>query len=237
MLVRNTPEDQPRREFCGLVADIGDRDDFPKRRPRQRTDCEEPSRRRSLPIDDRAVRTNVDADAKWIDAREALVEKAEEQTIGRLHRVFDDARAVDDSSDIHALDTGLAAPAIADRGARRILLDNCRLRPSAAFSSTRAHVVDRETIERENKRLVTQLKFARLRQSAVGPSAPPAGAGPPRSRRELTAKRRCSRIAHRSASMPFMSRGTAARGGSPTPAAHPPVGHSRARSGDYPRRR
>jgi DNA replication protein DnaC len=28
-------------------------------------------------------------------------------------------------------------------------------------------MIDRETIERENKRLVTRLKFARLRQSAV----------------------------------------------------------------------
>src|SRR6266536_1797461 len=33
----------------------------------------------------------------------------------------------------------------------------------------------------------------------------------------VTAKRRCSRIAHRSVSMRFMSHGTAARGGSPTP--------------------
>ena len=35
------------------------------------------------------------------------------------------------------------------------------------FEERLALMVDRETIERENKRLVTRLKFARLRQSAV----------------------------------------------------------------------
>jgi len=35
------------------------------------------------------------------------------------------------------------------------------------FEERLALIIDRETIERENKRLATRLKFARLRQSAV----------------------------------------------------------------------
>jgi DNA replication protein DnaC len=54
-------------------------------------------------------------------------------------------------------------------GMAKALEDQRRHNDLAAldFEERLALMIDRETIERENKRLVTRLKFARLRQSAV----------------------------------------------------------------------
>src|SRR3954464_7593240 len=69
----------------------------------------------SVPVDDRAIRADVDADTQWIDTRPALLQQVAHHGIRSDTWILHHACAVHDRPDLHRADVAAAARAILDR--------------------------------------------------------------------------------------------------------------------------